>query len=272
MGMAAIDLIDQVHKQHNKTVLIIEHRFEDVLYRHVDRIILMNDGRIQLDTTPDELLRSDILKRNGIREPLYISALKNAGIRFGENEHLDSIDELDFDQYRDAVTRAFQNVALSQPKPKGEKIIEVSHVSFGYGHERLALNDVSFDISRGEKISIIGKNGAGKSTAAKLVCGIIRPQKGEVRINGKDYKALSIREIGRMVGYVMQNPNQMISKVMTLLSTYQNGSDEKTRLLEAMKPFLRPERQSKLDRAVQITRLSRVIRSAMNMFGGNGDV
>ena len=230
MGMAAIDLIDQVHKQHNKTVLIIEHRFEDVLYRHVDRIILMNDGRIQLDTTPDELLRSDILKRNGIREPLYISALKNAGIRFGENEHLDSIDELDFDQYRDAVTRAFQNVALSQPKPKGEKIIEVSHVSFGYGHERLALNDVSFDISRGEKISIIGKNGAGKSTAAKLICGIIRPQKGEVRINGKDYKALSIREIGRMVGYVMQNPNQMLVKDIIKdevgLAMALNGFDE----------------------------------------------
>lgn len=214
MGMSAIDLIDQIHKSHEKTVLIIEHRLEDVLYRHVDRIILVNEGRILLDLTPDELLRSDALKKNGIREPLYLSALKNAGVRFDENEHLDNIEELDFAKYKDAVAKAFQSSVLSEPKPKGEKIIEVSHVSYGYGHERLALNDVSFDICRGEKISIIGKNGAGKSTAAKLICGIIRPQKGAVRLKGQDYTALSIREIGRMVGYVMQNPNQMLVKDM----------------------------------------------------------
>lgn len=214
MGMSAIDLIDQIHRNHEKTVLIIEHRLEDVLYRHVDRVILMNEGRILLDLTPDELLRSNALRQNGIREPLYLSALKNAGVQFDADEHLDNVEELDFAKYTDAVTKAFQNSVLSEPKPKGEKIIEVSHVSYGYNKERLALDDVSFDICRGEKISIIGKNGAGKSTAAKLICGIIRPQKGTVRLKGEDYTALSIREIGRMVGYVMQNPNQMLVKDM----------------------------------------------------------
>ncbi len=214
MGMAAIDLIDKIQKLHDKTVIIIEHRLEDVLYRHVDRIILMNEGRIQLDTTPDELLCSDILKQNGIREPLYISALKNAGVKFHAGEHLDNIEELDFDRYKDAVVSSFRDVKLSEARPRGEKIVEVSHVTFGYNHERLALNDVSFDIFRGEKVSIIGKNGAGKSTAARLICGIIRPQEGTVKINGKDYTALSIREIGQIIGYVMQNPNQMLVKDM----------------------------------------------------------
>ena len=242
MGMSAIDLIDQIHKQHDKTVLIIEHRLEDVLYRHVDRIILINDGRITLDTTPNDLLRSDILKQNGIREPLYISALKNAGIRFGPDEQLDDVQKLDFDKYRDAVVGAFQGVPLSEPKTPGEKIIEVDHVTFAYNHERLALDDVSFDIRRGEKISIVGKNGAGKSTAAKLICGIIRPQQGEVRINGKDYRAMSIREIGRMVGYVMQNPNQMLVKDMikdeVSLAMTLNGFDEAT-IQERMESVLR---------------------------------
>ena len=230
MGMSAIELIDEIHKAHDKTVIIIEHRLEDVLYRHVDRIILIHDGRVQLDTTPDELLSSDILKQNGIREPLYISALKNAGIRFSAGEHLDNIHELNFDKYRDAVLKSYQNVQLSEPKPKGEKIVEVSHVSFGYDHSRLALDNVSFDIFRGEKISIVGKNGAGKSTAAKLICGIIRPQKGTVKLNGKDYTAMTIREIGRMVGYVMQNPNQMLVKDMIRdeigLALVLNGFDE----------------------------------------------
>lgn len=230
MGMAAIDLIDQIQKAQNKTVVIIEHRLEDVLYRHVDRVILMNDGRIQLDTTPDELLRSDRLKQEGIREPLYLSALKGAGVRFEEGEHLDNIEELDFPRYRDTVARAFHSVKLSPPKPKGEPLVEVSHVTYGYNSRRLALDDVSFTITRGEKVSIIGKNGAGKSTAAKLICGIARPRKGTVKLNGKDYSALSIREIGRMVGYVMQNPNQMLVKDLikdeVALALTLNGFDE----------------------------------------------
>lgn len=230
MGMSAIALIDEIHKAHDKTVIIIEHRLEDVLYRHVDRIILVNDGRIQLDTTPDELLSSDVLKQSGIREPLYLSALKNAGVRFSAGEHLDNIQELDFAKYQDAVVSSFQNVALSAAKPKGETIVEVSHVSFGYNCSRMALDDVSFAIHRGEKISIIGKNGAGKSTAAKLICGIIRPQSGTVKINGSDYSAMSIREIGRMIGYVMQNPNQMLVKDMIKeeigLALQLNGFDE----------------------------------------------
>ncbi|MCQ2448491.1 MAG: ABC transporter ATP-binding protein [Oscillibacter sp.] len=230
MGMSAIALIDEIHKARDKAVIIIEHRLEDVLYRHVDRIILVNDGRIQLDTTPDELLSSDVLKQSGIREPLYLSALKNAGVRFSAGEHLDNIQELDFAKYQDAVVSSFQNVALSAAKPKGETIVEVSHVSFGYNRSRMALDDVSFAIHRGEKISIIGKNGAGKSTAAKLICGIIRPQSGTVKINGSDYSAMSIREIGRMIGYVMQNPNQMLVKDMIKeeigLALQLNGFDE----------------------------------------------
>lgn len=232
MGMSAIELIDEIHREHNKTVVIIEHRLEDVLFRHVDRIILIHEGRVLLDTTPDELLSSDILKENGIREPLYISALKNAGVKFTPGEHLDNINELDFDRYRDAVVSSYQNVELSGAKPRGEKILEVDHVSFGYNKSRLALDDVSFDVYRGEKISIVGKNGAGKSTAAKLICGIIRPQKGTVRILGKDYSAMSIREIGKMVGYVMQNPNQMLVKDMIKeelsLALVLNGFDEET--------------------------------------------
>jgi len=232
MGMTAIDLIDKIHREHNKTIIIIEHRLEDVLYRHIDRVILVNEGRIMLDTTPDELLSSDILKQNGIREPLYISALKNAGIRFEKGEHLVNINELDFDRYREAVVAAYKSGELSKPKEKGEKIVEVSHVSYGYSRKTLALNDVSFDIYRGEKLSVVGKNGAGKSTAAKLIAGIVRPQKGTVKIKGQDYKTLSIREIGAMIGYVMQNPNQMLVKDMIKdeigLAMVLNGFDEET--------------------------------------------
>ncbi len=211
MGMAAVDLIDQIYREKDKTILIIEHRLEDVLYRHVDRIILVDEGQIQLDSTPDELLCSGMLKEHGIREPLYISALKNAGIQFTPEDHLEQIEELDISKYQKAILEEMKAVSEYQVPPKEDLLVRASHVTFSY-ERRKALEDVSFDIHRGEKIAIVGKNGAGKSTMAKLLCGIIRPSSGEIFINGTNYLSMSIREIGQKIGYVMQNPNQMIVK------------------------------------------------------------
>ncbi len=213
MGMNAVDLIDKVHKEKKKTIIIIEHRLEDVLYRNVDRIILMNDGRILMDTTPNELLRSDVLKQNGIREPLYISALKNAGIVFDESDDLDSIDDLDFAKYKKALKKDFESSKVKESEAKSEKLIEIKNVTFKYG-DFAALKNISFDIHKGERISVVGKNGAGKSTLAKLLCGIIRPSEGEVLFHGSNYLELSIKELGKHIGYVMQNPNQMLVKDM----------------------------------------------------------
>ena len=211
MGMSAVDLIDKVHREQNKTTLIIEHRLEDVLYRNVDRIILMNEGRIILDTTPNELLRSNLLKENGIREPLYISALKNVGIKFDKSDDLESIDNLDFGKYKDAIIKDYKQAKISEPKTYDEKVIELKNVTFSYD-KFVALKNISFDIYQGEKIAVVGKNGAGKSTLAKLLCGIYRPNEGEIDFYGKNYLAMSIKELSEIVGYVMQNPNQMLVK------------------------------------------------------------
>ena len=213
MGMTTVDLIDQIHKKENATVIIIEHRLEDVLYRHIDRIILVNEGTIQMDTTPDELLCSDVLKKNGIREPLYIAALKHAGIRFGKDEHLDNINELAIDRYKEKIQKEMKAARPYVPAEKGEELLKAEHVDFAY-EERQVLSDVSFTVCRGEKIAIIGKNGAGKSTMAKLLCGIIRPVSGSIMVQGVNYLPLTIKEIGRKIGYVMQNPNQMLVKDM----------------------------------------------------------
>ena len=211
MGMNAVDLIDRIYRDHHKTILIIEHRLEDVLYRHVDRIILMNEGRILLDTTPDRLLSSNLLKENGIREPLYISALKNAGVVFTEDDRLASIEDLDIGKYKDKILKHFHAVKTGEAKEKKKKLIEVKNVTYCYG-DYAALKDISFDLYEGERIAVVGKNGAGKSTLAKLLCGIIRPSRGQILIEGEDYLKYSIKELGEIVGYVMQNPNQMLVK------------------------------------------------------------
>lgn len=213
MGNYAIDLIDRIHQEHHKTVIIIEHRLEDVLYRDIDRVILMKEGTIIADMSPDELLGSSLLKENGIREPLYITALKNAGCQL-EKENIHRIDTIDLSPYKERVIDDFKQSVHKSIKVQDEVIIDVKNVGFGYDLKHKVLENVSFQIHRGEKIAVIGKNGAGKSTIAKLLCGIIRPSEGQIILKGQNYLQYSIKEIGEMIGYVMQNPNQMLVKDM----------------------------------------------------------
>ena len=213
MGETAIELIDQLAEEKDRTIIIVEHRLEDVLHRRVDRIILMADGRIVADTTPDELLKGTLLKEYGIREPLYITAMKYAGCSLDGNDGLSSIDNIIFSHDNaEKLHRFFENPVSETHVEAGEDIVRLDKVSFSYENSKKVLEDVSFTIKKGERIAVVGKNGAGKSTVAKLICGICRPDSGKITINGKNAKNLSIKEIGEVVGYVMQNPNQMIVK------------------------------------------------------------
>ncbi len=211
MGMYAVDLIDRIHKEQEKTILIIEHRLEDVLYRHVDRIVLMNEGRIVFNDTPDKLLASDLLARYGIREPLYIKAMKNAGCELTENQNLSDIYHMDLSPFADKLKTQHGTEFEKYVPDTGTEILKIENVSFAYG-ENDVLKNISFSIKKGEKVAFVGKNGAGKSTMAKLICGIVRPSSGNVHIHKTNYLGMSIKEIGEKIGYVMQNPNQMLVK------------------------------------------------------------
>ena len=236
-GVAAVELIDDLSRQENRTVLIIEHRLEDVLHRPVDRVILMSEGRIAADVTPEELLRSTLLEEYGIREPLYLTAMRYAGCDLDAQPQLQDFEGMEFTPENEARLRAFfdQSVPPHQPQA-GEDVLEFRHVDFAYEDHKV-LQDVNFTIRKGERVAIIGKNGAGKSTAAKLVCGIIRPKSGQVLFEGQDYSSLSIKELGERVGYVMQNPNQMIIKDVIKteveLALVLRGVDEQERIRRA---------------------------------------
>ena len=213
-GESAIELIDRIWKDENKTVIIIEHRLEDVLHRGVDRVILMDDGRILADMTPQQLLCSDLLRKTGIREPLYITALKYAGLAVTPDMHPAHIETLTLSEAQKAQVRDWFDRVESPQKPgRGDALLDVQNVSFAYHSGHQALRDISFSIRKGELTAIAGRNGAGKSTMCKLVCGFEKQQQGTILLKGEDSAEMSIKERGEHVGYVMQNPNQMISKV-----------------------------------------------------------
>ena len=214
-GKATIEMIDGIHRQTGDTIIIVEHRLEDVLYRDVDRVILMHEGHIISDSTPAELVCSDLLVQNGIREPLYITALKYAGVYVCADKRPQRIDTLKLDEEDISKVRSwYQSTPIIEVPQSDEVVLSVRDLDFSYGRGHLALNGISLDIRRGEMLSIVGKNGAGKSTFAKLLCGFEKPQKGKLLLKGRDMAGLSIKERARHIGYVMQNPNQMISKSM----------------------------------------------------------
>ena len=214
-GKQAIELIDTIQQKTDTTVLIIEHRLEDVLWRNVDRIVLVNEGRILADMRPDDLLSGSLLAENGIREPLYLTAMRYAGIAVTPEKHPAHIDSVVLDKADTARLHGwFQAEPLPAPKPAPEPLLEVRDLCFGYNKGQHTLQNVSFSIGKGEMVSIVGRNGAGKSTLSKLICGFETQDSGEIYLNGKDLKDENIRRRAKHIGYVMQNPNQMISKTM----------------------------------------------------------
>ena len=213
-GKSAIELIDQIQKKTNKTILIIEHRLEDVLHCPVDRIIVVDNGRIAADITPAELLSSNLLIETGIREPLYITALKYAGCDIKPEMHPEHIDTLNIDSCREKLKDWYEDTIEDEQKINNEPILEMRDVKFSYESGKEILHGVSFKINKGEMVSIVGRNGAGKSTISKLICGFYKPTEGQILFNGRDLINDTIKERAEKIGIVMQNPNQMISKTM----------------------------------------------------------
>lgn len=213
-GKRAIDLIDRICREREKTVIMIEHRLEDALYRDVDRIVVIGDGRVAADMTPDELLASDILEKEGIREPLYVTALKHAGCQLKAQDCLQHVETMEIAPYREQVRAWFEEVKLPEIKKRKNAALEVLDLDFSYITGNPVLSNIDFRIEKGEMLAIVGKNGAGKSTLSNLICGFINPDKGRILLNESDISSKSIKERGEVIGLVMQNPNQMISKPM----------------------------------------------------------
>ncbi len=212
-GKQAIVLIDEIQKRTGCAVIIIEHRLEDVLYRPVDRVVLMGDGRIVYDGSPDDLLCQNLLQERGIREPLYVTALKYAGVALTPEMRPSFLPELKLSEDQKAQVFAwFARQPAVKPTPNPEVLLRAEDIDFTYEGGHHALRGINAVIHKGEMLSIVGTNGAGKSTFSKVICGFEKPQSGILELNGQDLGALSIKERADHIGYVMQNPNQMISK------------------------------------------------------------
>lgn len=214
-GTQTIELIDRLRTERDTTMIIIEHRLEDVLYKEVDRIIVIVDGRIVADLPPNQLISTTVLEEAGIREPLYVTALKYAGIQVTPEIEPAYITTLKLDeQAKDKVSKWYTTTHPESLTRPDKKVLEVNNLSFAYVEGVPVLEDVSFNVNKGEIVAIAGSNGAGKSTLSKVICGFEPTNQGSVLLGGENIQDWSITQIADNIGFVMQNPNQMISKTM----------------------------------------------------------
>ncbi|MGL4697040.1 ABC transporter ATP-binding protein [Enterococcus larvae] len=214
-GKETVDLIDRLHKQTETTIVIIEHRLEDVLYRDVDRIIVFNDGRIVADMLPDELLKTNILIEQGIREPLYVTAMKYAEVDLTTITNLSDIEKVAGNRLKEKLSEWMKDIPEARAQKYDQPQLVLEGIDYRYGkNDRKVLDEISVSLNKGEMISIVGKNGAGKSTLCKAICGFITPSSGSIHWETQPFDQFSIKERADKIGFVMQNPNQMISKKM----------------------------------------------------------
>lgn len=230
-GKYAMSLIDDLQKELQATIILIEHRLEDVLAYDVDRIIVIHQGKIVSDSSPNELLATSILEQCHLREPLYIRALKYAGCSLTPDMELEHVEKMKLHSCEKSLHQWGHFEKDNESQRERQVILELQDVSFTYPRRKPTLQQVSFTIQKGEMVSVVGKNGAGKSTLAKLICGFEKGHTGKILFHGADITYDTIRERAEKIGMVMQNPNHMISKHMiydeVALGLVMRGYEEK---------------------------------------------
>ena len=188
--VSALDTLDIVRRLANEgmTVLMVEHRVEDVLKIQPDRILFMQDGEIR-----------------------YLGLL--AGLEKVVNYHEVKL-----------PARMIMHMAANDPPPveitplaaineaglPHRKLVEFRNVSFGYEHDQEVLHGINLDIYEGDVIAVLGPNGTGKTTLVKHAIGLLKPHSGQVLVEGRDTREVSVAQIASTLGYVFQSPSHML--------------------------------------------------------------
>ncbi|WP_338753694.1 ABC transporter ATP-binding protein [Leuconostoc mesenteroides] len=208
-GAAAMALIDELQQERNMTVVVIEHRIEDVLRAHVDRVIVMAHGKIVANDTPTAIIQAGVLSANGLDEPLYIQLLRRAGVPVNKIPHVADVEKVDVSNFRDQIETLAEPV---QTVTHDDKQLLVQNLTFAYDQQEPLFENLSTSIHEGEILGIVGKNGSGKTTLSHLLTGFLTPSGGDIQLDGRSLLSDSIKERADHIGYVLQNPNHMITK------------------------------------------------------------
>jgi energy-coupling factor transport system ATP-binding protein len=165
------------------TVLLVEHRVEDVLHARPERALFLREGRQAFLGPTAEFLQ--------LADPLEVKLPAAIALQSLASEH------------------AMPSVVKPRLAP-GDPIIAFDDIHFAYDKGTPILKGVSLDVREGEVVAILGPNGAGKTTLLRHAIGLLRPTRGQVRVNGVDARQATVAQLARTVGYVFQSPSHML--------------------------------------------------------------
>ncbi|MGX7052199.1 ABC transporter ATP-binding protein [Leuconostoc palmae] len=208
-GNVAMTMINRLQVERDLTVVIIEHRIEEVLRADVDRIIVMADGKIVANDTPTTIIQSGILPENGLDEPLFVQLLRKANVDVATLANVADVNSVDVQAYKQVI-EDLKTPVIKQVK-KNKKLV-IKDLVFNYDDKHPIFNGLSTAIYQGEILGIVGKNGSGKTTLSHLLTGFLTPESGDILLDGQSLLSQSIKERADNIGYVLQNPNHMITK------------------------------------------------------------
>lgn len=210
-GKKAMETINLLHEKQGKTIVVIEHRIEDVLEHNFDRVIVIEAGRIAFDGTPDEILACGQLPQMGLRQPLYVEMLKLCGAELKTEDKISDLGNTL--KFKDLVVNRFMSDAFRKKQNTEEEILSLKGICYKYyKDDPYTIKNITFDVKKGEMLAVVGNNGAGKSTLLKTISGIAKYQEGSMYYMGECIDKWSAGKRASAIGFVMQNPNHMITK------------------------------------------------------------
>ena len=209
-------ILKDLNERLGKTIIVIEHHTEYIA-DYCKNVLLLKDGHVEwMLPTKEALDKVDDLQENNIFPPQVTLAayhLQKKG-KLTEDMVLPSTIDDGKTAFKDLM---FTNVNIPEDKSKsGEASVTFKDVDVSYrsvkGEPKRIYEKLNLDLHKGEKIALIGSNGAGKSTMMKLMTGLIKPNSGEIFLKGVPVHETKPEKLSKYISMVYQNPEDMFIK------------------------------------------------------------
>ncbi|OFK22075.1 hypothetical protein HMPREF2829_00120 [Aerococcus sp. HMSC072A12] len=205
-----VDALDDFHMKTQSTIVVVEHRLEQMMYRHIDRVLVLLGGRLVFDGSLSDLLHHAILANLDVREPLYVTAMRYAGYPLDQVHHIAHVNHISGPNLK----KVMEDWALSIPnfryQESKEELIRLEGVSYHYNHKNHALKDLNLKICQGEMISVVGANGAGKTTLSRILSQSLQADQGQIYWHGQAVSEDNRQAVRNKIAYLLQDFKHLI--------------------------------------------------------------
>lgn len=266
-----LEALQRLNREQEMTVILITHDMEEAAL--ASRVILLADGQVRFDGTPEEFFGADVLLAEiGMEAPLSYrvrkiidseASVEKVGDAREDDATIDKREKVteydktgrEWEASSELVDKKKNEKAEAETDEKNQDLLTLQHVSYiyspGTAYEKVALDDVSLTLGKGEIVGLAGHTGSGKSTMIQLLNGLLKPTYGTVTFEEKDIhaKGYSGNYLRSRVGMVFQYPeHQMICDTVwedVAFGPGKQGLTEeacKTRVEEALRFVDLPEK------------------------------